>query len=161
MPALLCESQTIVHIVHGPAPAMNRIPSAGDDGKQRRREGCEGPIRALRPAETDARDEADMRPDPPRRGGGDRPKPGAALPSTPGDHVERDWREDRGRPKSVERERCLRRNSVSRPHGLAGQPSRIDDREDPDADDRLAIRVILDFGAGFIDHRGWFVNAGT
>ena len=27
--------------------------------------------------------------------------------------------------------------------------------------DGVEIRVILDFGAGFIDHRGWFMNAGT
>lgn len=27
--------------------------------------------------------------------------------------------------------------------------------------DGVEIRVILDFGAGFIDHRGWFVNAGA
>ncbi len=26
--------------------------------------------------------------------------------------------------------------------------------------DGVEIRVILDFGAGFIDHRGWFMNAG-
>jgi len=25
----------------------------------------------------------------------------------------------------------------------------------------VEIRVILDFGAGFIDHRGWFMNAGA
>ncbi len=25
----------------------------------------------------------------------------------------------------------------------------------------VEIRVILDFGAGFIDHRGWFQNAGA
>ena len=27
--------------------------------------------------------------------------------------------------------------------------------------DGVEIRVILDFGAGFIDHRGWFMNAGA
>ncbi len=27
--------------------------------------------------------------------------------------------------------------------------------------DGVEIRVILDFGAGFIDHRGWFMNAGS
>jgi hypothetical protein len=27
--------------------------------------------------------------------------------------------------------------------------------------DGVDIRVILDFGAGFIDHRGWFMNAGA
>jgi len=27
--------------------------------------------------------------------------------------------------------------------------------------DGVEIRVILDFGAGFLDHRGWFVNAGA
>ncbi len=27
--------------------------------------------------------------------------------------------------------------------------------------DGVEIRVILDFGAGFIDHRGWFANAGA
>lgn len=27
--------------------------------------------------------------------------------------------------------------------------------------DGMEIRVILDFGAGFIDHRGWFMNAGA
>jgi len=27
--------------------------------------------------------------------------------------------------------------------------------------DGVEIRVILDFGAGFIDHRGWFQNAGA
>ena len=25
----------------------------------------------------------------------------------------------------------------------------------------LGFRVILDFGAGFIDHRGWYQNAGA
>ena len=27
--------------------------------------------------------------------------------------------------------------------------------------DGVEIRVIMDFGAGFIDHRGWFMNAGA
>jgi len=27
--------------------------------------------------------------------------------------------------------------------------------------DGVEIRVILDFGAGFVDHRGWFANAGA
>ena len=27
--------------------------------------------------------------------------------------------------------------------------------------DGVEIRVILDFGAGFIDHRGWFMNPGA
>jgi len=27
--------------------------------------------------------------------------------------------------------------------------------------DGVEIRVILDFGAGFIDHRGWFQNPGA
>jgi hypothetical protein len=27
--------------------------------------------------------------------------------------------------------------------------------------DGVEIRVILDFGAGFVDHRGWYANAGA
>jgi hypothetical protein len=27
--------------------------------------------------------------------------------------------------------------------------------------DGVEVRVILDFGAGFVDHRGWFMNAGA
>ena len=34
-------------------------------------------------------------------------------------------------------------------------------RDLPKPADGVEIRVILDFGAGFIDHRGWFQNPGA
>lgn len=43
---------------------------------------------------------------------------------------------------------------------LQGAPGPQTRTEEPFGQDGVSVRVLLDFGAGFVDHRGWYANPG-
>jgi hypothetical protein len=89
-----------------------------------------------------------------RRGEGNRREPvfGLAVDDRRAAAVERDAPVCVGRSRG---DRCARIR-----HLAGGEGPQIESKSGWDVDG-VEVRVILDFGAGFIDWRGWYANAGA